>query len=400
MLIEAYEDGLNTGVQLKVDGPPPLDLVMFSELTWGGTWYSRHHLISGLARRNRVFYVEEPASWRDVVSRPASALRSVEVQKDAYDVLRIQPARWLPDIGRPEGMRRALFALRAHQLTRYLARAGAMRPIVYVWNPEFQESVSRLRPAHFVYHCYDKYDRYQGVCSQRTHRRESWLVRSASLCVAASAELAAHLESLGARNVLELRHGVAIEEFKPNVQPHPDLERIPGPRLGLTARINEVLDVETLSYIARTRPDWSLVLVGGAYYSSDTKRERFEALCRLPNVYYVGERPRAEVPSWLCGFDVGLMCYDRATWAPYNQPIKMYEYLACGLPVVSTDIRAARELEQVVKCCDQPADWLAQIESALRERGPRAAAQRVAFAAANRWDQRVAVLQRALQDLH
>ena len=213
---------------------------------------------------------------------------------------------------------------------------------------------------------------------------------SANICV-----------SLARVSVLVLRHGVDAARFRPGLAPPEALQRIPRPRLGVVARINEALDIAALVEVAGARPDWSLVLVGGAYYTDGSKGARFEALCNLPNVHHVGQQPQEDIPRWLCGFDAGLACYDRATWGPYNQPIKLYEYLACGLPTVSSDIEAARELGDLVERCATINDWVPAIERALAPHpGPVGiAAQRLAFARDNSWDRRVEELDQALRAL-
>jgi glycosyltransferase involved in cell wall biosynthesis len=268
-----------------------------------------------------------------------------------------------------------------------------------VWHPGYRESVSSLRAGPLVYHCYDKYDHYEGARADLSRPREIWLVRQSSLCVAASSELATYLNELGSKRTIVLPHGVDTQLFQRRAIIPPELERIRRPILGIVGSFTEVLDVATLCHISASRPDWSIVLVGGASFTSDAKRASFYKLCQLPNIHHMGARPRLEIPSWLSGFDVGLICYERSAWGAYKQPIKMYEYLACGLPVVSTGITAARELADLVRCCDTPEDWLTQIQRALQEKSPRLEDKHAAFAAANSWDQRVAVLEAALQEL-
>jgi glycosyltransferase involved in cell wall biosynthesis len=281
-------------------------------------------------------------------------------------------------------------------LARVLEREGFVPATYYVWQPGYQDTVARLKTQPIVYHCYDKYDRYVGSRAHEMRRQETWLARHAQLCVAASAELGEYLEELGARDVLILRHGVDVDRFRPGLTPADGLSGIPHPRIGVVARFNEGLDIATLEYLARQRPQWSLVLIGGQHFTDGHARERFGRLSALPNVHHVGPQPPNQVPNWLNGLDVALMCYDLAAWGPYNQPIKMYEYLACGLPVVSSNVRAARELETLVTCCDAAEEWVGAIEHALGANSPAAVSCRLAFARANTWDRRASELRSAL----
>jgi glycosyltransferase involved in cell wall biosynthesis len=373
--------------------------LMFVEFVWQGTWYSRHHLISRLARNHRVMIAEPAVGWRETIRRPTAALQGSRITADEHNVLHYHPPRWLPEILRGPGVRRALTKLRGGATSRSITEAGARNPIRYVWHAQYAEAALSVRGGPLVYHCYDKYDRYENAPAALVQRLERSLVRESSLCVAASSELAAYLNELGSKRTIVLPHGVDTQLFYRRTVVPPQLERIQRPIIGIVGSMTEVLDVATLRHVAMARPDWSLVLVGAALFTSEAKRARFDELCQLTNVHHMGVQPREDIPAWLSGFDVGLICYDRTAWGAFNQPIKMYEYLACGLPVVSTDITAARELADLVRCCDSADEWIIQIEAALREESPELAEKRVAFAAANSWDRRVAVLEAALLDL-
>lgn len=377
----------------------PLNLVMFGPFNWDGTWYSRHHLTVGLGQRSQVTIVDDSEELRHLTRNPWHLFCRARITTDVYDLMRYKPPGWLPEVRRWPWVRKVLHRLRSRSLLSVLQSYSSLRAICYVWNPEYQEAVEPLARLPLVYHCYDKYDRYVDASQTVIGRQEAWLARRAALCIAASAKLGEYLDELGARNVHVLRHGVDTNIFRPGMSMPPRLAEIARPRIGIVARFNEVLDVETLRHIAMQRPDWSLVLVGAAAFSDAAKRSRFEEFCRLPNVYLVGARPPREIPHWLNGFDVGLICYDLQTWGPYNQPIKMYEYLACGLPVVSSDILSAREFGDLVACCPTHEDWVPTIERALTLRSPQAVAQRIAFARANSWNQRVAELEQVLTSL-
>jgi glycosyltransferase involved in cell wall biosynthesis len=277
-----------------------------------------------------------------------------------------------------------------------LQQKNGVPAIYYVWHPEHQEVVEGIVGGPLVYHCYDRYAEYTDVPRGTVEEWERWLVGRASVCIAASRRIADYLRGLGARDVLLLRHGIDTAVFRPDASPHPALCGIPGPRLGLIASLTDSIDVRTLTQVARQRPGWSLVIVGGVSFQRAEKRSDFEALCRLPNVHHMGLRPKEEIPTWIAGFDVCLMCYDLASWAPYKQPLKMYEYLACGVPVVSSDIEAAQELGNLVERASAPDQWVPIIERTLAQDGPAQIERRTAFARANSWERRVGQLEAVL----
>ena len=374
-----------------------MNLVMFGSLAWTDTWYSRHHLVVGLARRHRVVLVEPPPDFGAVLRDPLRGIQGARLEKDALGFERYRPPGWLPQVYSVAFAGAALNRLRARRVRRALAQSGAKRFVAYAWHPDFADAVAPFDDVPLVYHCYDKYDRYTHAPIAETRAREQRLARKATLCVAASTKLGEYLSELGAQRVLVLHHGVDPKTFRPGLPEPAGLAHIPHPRIGVVARLNEVLDMDSLVRIAEQRPGWSLVFIGGAHFTDSSKRVRFEALLKLPNVHHVGPQPQREVPNWLCGLDVGLACYDQATWGPYNQPIKIYEYLGCGLPVVSSDITAAREFGPLVERCPGTEDWVPAIERALASTSPATVEQRAAFARMNSWERRVTELETALK---
>jgi glycosyltransferase involved in cell wall biosynthesis len=196
--------------------------------------------------------------------------------------------------------------------------------------------------------------------------------------------------------VVVVRHGVDTSVFRPGLEPPAELSDIPRPRVGYVGRINEVLDTTALLRIAESRSEWSLVLVGDYSFTDAEKRRRFDSLCRLSNVHRFDARPASEIPNWLGGLDAGLACYDTSSWAAFGQPIKIYEYLACGLPVIATNIDAVRELGDIVTAVSPDGDWVGAVESALARTDASDVARRLDFAARNSWDARVAQIEAEL----
>jgi glycosyltransferase involved in cell wall biosynthesis len=374
-----------------------MNLLMFGgPSAWDGAWYSRHHLTAGLASRHQVFMAGEPTDWHTLFSDPLRLLRPGRTSKDAQGTIRYEPPGWLPAVYRWNGIRSALESLRCRSLKRTLRAEGADGATCYVWHPNHRDAVAGFVGNPLVYHCYDRYDRYTGA-GANVREQERWLVQRSTICVAASFELGEHLSSLGAREVAVVRHGVDHRLFRPGWAIHPDLDRISGPRLGIVASLTDAVDVDTLLHVARERPDWSLVIVGGVFFSNAEKRSRFDTLCGLSNVHHVGFRPRTEMPAWIGGFDVALASYDLNTWAPYIQPLKMYEYLACGVSVVASDIAATRELGDLVERALSPGEWIPAIERALRQDHAAHVPDRLAFAQANSWERRTADLETILR---
>ncbi len=112
-----------------------------------------------------------------------------------------------------------------------------------------------------------------------------------------------------------------------------DQASIPHLRLGFAGVIDERMDIDLLAELALARPDWQLVLVGPIVKIDPNH------LPKLPNIHYLGSKPYAELPSYMAGWDVALLPFALNESTRFISPTKTPEYLAAGLPVVSTPIR-------------------------------------------------------------
>jgi glycosyltransferase involved in cell wall biosynthesis len=174
-----------------------------------------------------------------------------------------------------------------------------------------------------------------------------------------------------------------------------DIARLPHPVIGFLGSVMYWLDFDLLRALALARPDWSFAFVGpvGRLAAIDK--------IRLPNVHLLGRKPYEDVPAYVKGFDVCLNPYLMDETAKNCSPLKLYEYLASGRPVVSTDMPEARKFQEVVGIGQTPAEILDHIEAALRPEAtaPDAVARRLAIALPHSWDQRFASAERVLAKL-
>ncbi len=140
--------------------------------------------------------------------------------------------------------------------------------------------------------------------------------------------------------------------------------------------------------MAVQRPDWTISLVGPLSYGLDAND--LARLRALPNVRFAGAVPPEQVPAVMAGCDVGLIPYKLNEQTRHVNPLKVYEYLACGKPVVGTPLPELRQFEPLVRLAGDVDGFIAAVEAALAEGDdPQAVAARLAVAAANTWDARV-----------
>jgi glycosyltransferase involved in cell wall biosynthesis len=174
-----------------------------------------------------------------------------------------------------------------------------------------------------------------------------------------------------------------------------DLESIPRPRIGVIGVHDERLDTDAIEAIARADATWSVILVGPVR-PGDVDQARLEA---LPNVHLLGGRPLAELPAYLKGLDVALIPYKLNELSRNIFPLKLYEYLAGGVPVVSAALPELAGFADEILLAASPQEYPALVARALAEDSPVRRAARVALAERNTWDHRVATISGLVEDM-
>jgi len=371
----------------------PRDLVVLYAPPWHApTRFSKHHLASFFAAHgSRVLYVEAPlqplglrrgrAFLRELARLhrgPTLVGERLWVTRHFVPIPYHAATRWTSSrLANRLGQR-----LLAPRIRADLQRLGFAPPVLIAGLPHAVDALPGLRWTTLVYHCADDYAHMRGF-PRTLPQLEAELCRRADLVVTTSERLAEARRLWNPRTVW-VPNGADVEHFgRPVDQPAPELEPLGRPLIGFIGGLSQWIDVELLATLALARPDWSLVLIGPPGGGIDLARLR-----RLPNVHLLGPRPYASLPSYLAAFDVALIPFTRDPVTAAADPIKVYEYLAAGVPVVATDLPALRRLGHVVRLAESAAAFVAQVEAALRAGRQAGRAERQAEAARHSWASR------------
>ncbi len=165
-----------------------------------------------------------------------------------------------------------------------------------------------------------------------------------------------------------------------------DLKDIPRPRIVLIGSMGWDMDYDLLGYIADSHPEWSVVMIGLVRSSGE---EGVKAVTKCSNGFSLGYKPQPELPAYLKYCDVGLMPYKIVGSIIDGYPLKMHEYFAAGLPIVSTPQPAVLPFSNVVGVADNEEGSVSLIEDALANNSPDKVAERVSVARDNSWEKRV-----------
>src|SRR5262249_38197357 len=202
------------------------------------------------------------------------------------------------------------------------------------------------------------------------------------------------------RNTHLVRHGVEQQHFARAVDPAlslpADVRELPEPRFGFYGLVAEWVDLEAMARIAERWPRGSVIIVGE---HNNANRAGMERLRALPNVHLLGRKSYEELPAYCKAFDVALLPFVKNELTENANPLKLREYLAAGLPVVSTDIPEAAALaDRGVHLADGADAFVTRAgEALLAGAGPNRA--RSDAMARESWDDKVADIENLLMEL-
>ena len=376
------------------------DIVCISSLDWGAMWTSKQQIMHRLAETNRVLYVQEPVTMLAPLKVPAHWRRFSaavpHLNRVDAGLWTLTPPPFLPFGNMRPGVNKANQAV----LARYIL--WAMNRLYfdeeYIFWTYLPTSVALLddltaedrarRASLVVYHCVDEHSAFPGFVDPEVVKTyDDALTRRADLVITTSENLRRSREPFNSHTYTVL-NAADVEIFNKALDPAlelpAELAAIPAPRIGVVGMHDSRLDVDAIEAIAKADPSWHVVLIG-PLKSGQVDEPR---LRRLPNVHLLGEKPRPELPGYLKGMAVALIPYVSNELTRNIFPLKLFEYLAAGLPVVAGGLPELEAFASVVEVAAKPDDYPELVRKAIEtdDAGKRAA--RVALAADNTWDKR------------
>jgi glycosyltransferase involved in cell wall biosynthesis len=255
-------------------------------------------------------------------------------------------------------------------------------PVLVTGSPPSVGVLGRLNERASVYFCMDDFLNFPTVTASMIAPLERRLLEKVDLVVATAASLTKSKRPRSGA-AYHLPQGVNFDHFaEPRAEP-PDLAGIPRPRIGFAGSLSTQCDVDLLVRLATAFPDASLVLVGPV----GLDRAELDRL-HLPNVHILGVRSYEDLPAYVQHFDVGIIPYVLSAWTVAVDPLKLLEYLAAGLPVVTTAIpEAAKYAETVAVAADSDA-FVTAVREALSSNRESARRRGQALAREHTWERR------------
>lgn len=218
--------------------------------------------------------------------------------------------------------------------------------------------------------------------------REATLIRRVDHVIYTAVNLAPGIAAAGAKAMTHVPNGALVEHFiqGSNAVP-PEYARIPSPRIVYAGALQEWFDQELVAALAQALPQASVVIIG-------PQTMPLPRLKGISNIHLLGARPFRDLPMYLKNVDVGIIPFIPGPLIHSVNPIKLYEYLACGLPVVATAWKELQSLQSPAVLCSDAAGFMDAVRQVLSNPGDPAPRQ--AYARQADWRHRFARMAQAI----
>ena len=279
-----------------------------------------------------------------------------------------------------------------------MKKHGFENPVLWCYSPSSADAAPYIPHSALVYDCVDRHSAYKGFIDEDTvNSLEKNLSEQANTVFATAVGLYDTLSTYNKHTHL-LPNGVNFEHFNraanEKFEVPEDMKDIKHPIMGFIGMLQECIDYDKIEAIAKMRPDWSVVLVGKTLPGVN-----LDYLKQYENIHFLGMKKYDDIPAYIQNFDVCLNVFRDGNLSRDVSPLKFYEYLATGKPVVSTP-----QPEQVLDYADSvyiargEEDFVAKCEEAMREPDEEKTKLRIEHARACSWDSRVRQMEEILKN--
>jgi glycosyltransferase involved in cell wall biosynthesis len=349
------------------------DILCFSH-DWTGDPLSKTHLMRVLSRDNRILWINAianrmPTTSTKDLSRIYKKLKSfTEPMREVEPNIFVMNPLAIPAYGS-----KAMVAFNQKFLVRQVKSAMkklAMKNVInMVFNPAAGMIAGKLGETEQIYYCVDEYTAFTGVSAGLKEIEEDLFRKSDFVVV--SAETLLESKKKFNENTFLIRHGVDFKHFRKALEDDtkiPDeIANLPRPIIGFHGLLADWVDFELIKKIAAHFKNGSIVLIGKITFDAEKK---IKILDGIPNIHFLGRKPYEELPNYCKGFDVALNPFVMNELTRNVNPLKVREYLAAGLQVVSTDIPEVRVLENCL-VGENHTNFIEKIEEILQNPKPR-----------------------------
>jgi GT2 family glycosyltransferase len=365
------------------------DVICFSIVDWSFRFQRPQQLMAQFAAHgHRVFYLSV-SQFRSPYAQPKFSARQIRENLHEVQIASDHPLEISRAVVEGHDLDLALESLDELRRAYHISEA-----ISYVMIPSWGRAAGHIQRRwgwRVVYDCMDEWENFPGIKAPLLEMEKS-LVESCDLLVVTAQKL--YDKWLPYRRQMVLARNAADYDFyQESCQPNDLLEGVNHPIVGYYGAIADWFDVDLLVEVAQNRPQYTFVLVGGVF-DVDVSRLR-----NLPNVRMPGQQSYETMPQYLYHFDACVIPFKINPITEATDPVKLYEYLSGGRPVVSVKLPELEPYSDHLYLAENAADFANKLDEAVSESDPRLVEGRKSLAKQHDWKARYEQIESAVAEI-
>ncbi len=371
------------------------NIILFSSDDWNsGLKTSKYHVAIGLAKNNKVLFVNSVGLRSPTISsndfmRIWQKLKSffrgyTKINENLYVytpiIIPFQKYSFVRILNH-------IFFLTCIRVCQLFLKIK--KPIILVFAQNVTHLIGKLGEKQVIYYCIDELASYRGVDKEKLINLEKKLLQKSDAVITCSQELQ-EKKKLYESKTYYVPHGVDWQLFQKTISQTltipDDIAKLKKPIIGYYGFISEDwIDFELLKLIAKTYPDYSVVLIGRSKID-------LSKIFTEPNIHFLGVRPFESLPSYNSAFDVSIIPFCINDLTKSSNPLKLFEYLSSGLPVVTVDIPEVHKYQKLIYIAENREDFVKKIKIALEENSLELQEKRSNEMKKEDWDNRLEII--------
>jgi len=374
------------------------NFIIFSSIDWTTHWQLHHQLATSLVSAgNRVLFVENTgvrsvnihdigrlsdrlSSWRKGI-HGFSSIDGDELTLYSPILLPFPYSKLALFINKK------IFNL---SILRWIKASNFNEPVIisFLPTPLIQNGIKNINPKLSIYYCANNMAE-SSISASQVRPYEDHFFASVDIVFTAAYVIQEYAKRFSEK-VFYFPPGIDFDKFrtalKDNKDVPSDLSNIAGPIVGYIGALGKVLDQELLCILADQYKKCTVVLIGPIYTNIDVLRTK-------SNIVFLGAKPHNQLPYYIKGFDVGIVPYVCNDYTEGVYPSKLNEYLAMGIPTVSTNLREVRQSKkaygEATIIAHNAEEFVKAVKSSVVEKNNASSKeQRIRIAEANSWESR------------
>lgn len=371
------------------------DFICFAN-DWFADPLSKKQVMTRLAQKHRVLWINSINNRRPQLATKDFRRAFQKLTGFRRGLVKVAPRIWVltplyvpfHGVALVRNLNRQLLGWQIRQAVR---RLGFNKPVTWTFIPNSADVVGTLDESCIVYHCVDEYGAFTDAGAE-VPLREKELLQKSDLVITCSDYLQKSKEQINSSTHL-VTHGVDFAHFSraatENAPLPSELNKLPHPILGFHGLLADWVDLRLIAEIASRRPGWSIVLIG----RSETDMSPIQG---LSNVHWLGHRPYERLPEYLRAFDFAILPFVCNELTFNSNPLKLREYLAAGLPVISAPLPEAAKFDHQLTLARTADDYIRAVEQSMEKGEVGPSKDRSLAMASESWDHKVSEMEALL----